>query len=165
MFGNNKISNTHNKSKSIKVYDIKQFLIATIVTFTCFYCYYSVIETIKPSTLAATFQSYQHTNTDLNINLSPDISILTNIPKSSTTTTTTTTTASNNLFTSNHVCAGNNIAAYFNVTEGSNNQMMMDLQWCQDTVRTHKVEIGRSWGSLGREGKTRWDQVNCNEYV
>jgi len=35
-----------------------------------------------------------------------------------------------------------------------------DLNWCQVAMDKHRVVIGRSWGSLSKEEKFKWDQLS-----
>jgi hypothetical protein len=40
-----------------------------------------------------------------------------------------------------------------------------DLKWCQQTAARSGVKIGRSWGSLGPDGRFQWDEKKCNELL
>lgn len=39
-----------------------------------------------------------------------------------------------------------------------------DLHWCHGAKNKHRVEIGRSWGSLSKRDKFKWDKLNwCDD--
>lgn len=39
------------------------------------------------------------------------------------------------------------------------------LNWCTQMKRTHRVQLGRSWGSLPPPERQRWDRLKCNELI
>ena len=150
------------KQKSFKLHAIIQFLIATIVTFGCLYY---IVEMITPPQTTTSIHSSQHSKSLPNPPPSSSSRISPTITSSSyKTPPAPPPTTINSVFSSKHICKGDNIAAYSNTNNNfTNNHMATDIQWCRDAVRKNGVEIGRSWGSLSRESRTKWDQINCNE--
>lgn len=62
------------------------------------------------------------------------------------------------------LCPADMVARYDQVPNGQQGARS-DLEWCRRMVSQHRVSIGRSWGTLGRQEKLLWDQKKCNELV
>jgi hypothetical protein len=54
---------------------------------------------------------------------------------------------------------------YDSINESKLIEMKENKKWCNSMIAAHKVQIGRSWGSLSKQQQMMWDTKKCNELL
>jgi hypothetical protein len=54
---------------------------------------------------------------------------------------------------------------YNSINESKLIEMKENKKWCNSMIAAHKVQIGRSWGSLSKQQQMMWDTKKCNELL